>query len=318
MCTLIVLDRCVSDRPLVVAANRDEFLDRPAEGPALRSTRTGPIVAPLDLEAGGTWLGLSARGVFAGLTNLRAESVVSSEAGPDPLARRSRGEVVMAALESATTDEALQRISQLEEDSYNPFQLLVSDGRRCALVVYRGRPRVVELEPGVHVVGNVEDEGLVLSPASGSEARRPEGSIGESPGSPFQAGCDGRALGLDTAEPGRRKLTRVRERVEKLMTDPDRDLFEGLAGICREHVGGEGPSTSRASAVAAAGPPGASPFESTCVHVADRYGTRSSLLLELAIGSRESRLWTTDGPPCVRPFANRSSLLRELGLRPGV
>ena len=102
MCTLIVLDRCVSDRPLVVAANRDEFLDRPAEGPALRSTRTGPIVAPLDLEAGGTWLGLSARGVFAGLTNLRAESVVSSEAGPDPLARRSRGEVVMAALESAS------------------------------------------------------------------------------------------------------------------------------------------------------------------------------------------------------------------------
>ncbi len=79
MCTLIVLHRCVPGRPLVVAANRDEFLDRPAEEPTLRSTRTGPIVAPLDLEAGGTWVGVSARGVFAGLTNLRPAPEASEE-----------------------------------------------------------------------------------------------------------------------------------------------------------------------------------------------------------------------------------------------
>ena len=71
MCTLIVLHRCVTGRPLVVAANRDEFFARPAEGPAIRAARSGRILAPRDLEAGGSWVGLSERGVFAGLTNLR-------------------------------------------------------------------------------------------------------------------------------------------------------------------------------------------------------------------------------------------------------
>ena len=37
MCTLIALHRCYPDASLVVAANRDEYLDRPAEGPALRA-----------------------------------------------------------------------------------------------------------------------------------------------------------------------------------------------------------------------------------------------------------------------------------------
>ena len=83
MCTLIVLHRCVPGRPLVVAANRDEFLDRPAEGPALRSSRTGPIVAPRDLKAGGTWVGVSARGVFAGLTNLRPTTVPEDKTGEE-------------------------------------------------------------------------------------------------------------------------------------------------------------------------------------------------------------------------------------------
>ena len=79
MCTLIVLHRCVAGRPLVVAANRDEFLARPAEDIAIRPSRTGPILSPLDLEAGGTWLGLSQRGVFAGLTNLRPLAAASSD-----------------------------------------------------------------------------------------------------------------------------------------------------------------------------------------------------------------------------------------------
>ena len=96
-------------------------------------------------------------------------------------------------------------------------------------------------------------------------------------------------------------LARIRTRVEKLMTEPGRDHFEGLARICREHV--------------VDGLDEHSPFESTCVHVANRYGTRSSLLLELATEPAANRLWTTDGPPCERSYENRSSLLRELGVR---
>src|SRR5690606_22694460 len=104
---------------------------------------------------------------------------------------------------------------------------------------------------------------------------------------------------IDAEEPRAQKLLRIRGQVEKLLTEPGRDLFEGLARICREHVEADGLREPGFE------PDPRSPFESTCVHVADRYGTRSSLLLELAESLPTSRFWTTDGPPCRRPFENR-------------
>ena len=298
MCTLIVLHRCVPGKPLVVAANRDEFFARPAEPPAIRASRTGRIVAPRDLEAGGTWVGLSERGVFAGLTNLRPIAHgfgdLSAVGRPDgklggtsgaraATPARSRGEVVMAALEARTAAEAADSLSQLEDGLYNPFQLLISDVHSAHLLVYQDAPKSFPLEPGLHVVGNIIGG---TSCAIEQDAK------------PFP-GFEGIEGLIDTEEPRVQKLARIQSRVEKLLTEPGRDLFEGLARICREHVEPGGPE---------------SPFESTCVHVADRYGTRSSLLLELAEEVPTSRLWTTDGPPCRRPFENRSSLLRELGV----
>ena len=72
MCTL-ALFRDVSPRyPLVIAANRDEYLDRPALPPALLADPLG-VVAGSDLEAGGTWLGCRVEGgaLVAGLLNRR-------------------------------------------------------------------------------------------------------------------------------------------------------------------------------------------------------------------------------------------------------
>ena len=291
MCTLIVLHRCVPDRPLVVAANRDEFLDRPAEGMALRSSVTGPIVAPLDLEAGGTWVGLSARSVFVGLTNLRSTTTTMTLKSNKEL--RSRGDVVMMALEAESAENAIETLLDLEAETFNPFQLLVADGKDAWLLVYRGEARAVQLEPGPHIVGNVVDAKI--------EAALGASSMNDS--------------GILDSGPRARKLTRIRERVEKLMTEPGRDLFEGLAGICREHVDSD--LTGLVELEGRSEGDGRSPFESTCVHAADRYGTRSSLLLELSADPDANRLWTTDGPPCERPYENRSSLLKALGVRQG-
>ena len=90
MCTLIAIHRRVPGSPLVIAANRDEYLDRPSEGPRLRRVGDSWAVTPLDLRAGGSWLGVNARGVFAALTNVRTDA-------PDP-SRKSRGMVVMDVL----------------------------------------------------------------------------------------------------------------------------------------------------------------------------------------------------------------------------
>jgi uncharacterized protein with NRDE domain len=148
MCTLVALHRCVPDASLWIAANRDEYLDRPAEGPALREGRSGAVIAPLDRRAGGTWWGLNAAGVFAAVTNRPTLSL-------DPT-RRSRGQLVLDVLGARSAADAAEALSRLDPDAYNPFNLFVADGREAFAVVYESRPRLVALAPGVHVIGNAD------------------------------------------------------------------------------------------------------------------------------------------------------------------
>lgn len=152
MCTLIVLHRCFEAAPLVVAANRDEFFERPAEGPALRETAYGKLAAPRDERAGGTWLGLNEHGLFAAITNRRCES-------PDP-DRRSRGLIVMDALAAATARDAAEEIERLQTDAYNPFNLLLADRHTAHLFSYAGTPERIDLAPGPHVIGNLHPNEL--------------------------------------------------------------------------------------------------------------------------------------------------------------
>ena len=150
MCTLIALHSCVEGVGLVVAANRDEYFDRPSEGPALRTTPAGTIVAPLDVRAGGTWFGVNASRVFVALTNRPTET-------PDP-AMRSRGHVVTDALGGATALEAAEILSTIPAGQHNPFNAFVADGERAFTLVYEEKGELAELEPGAHVVGNADPD----------------------------------------------------------------------------------------------------------------------------------------------------------------
>jgi uncharacterized protein with NRDE domain len=150
MCTLVALHRCAPDASLWVAANRDEHLDRPAEGPALREGRTGVLVAPLDLRAGGTWWGLNANGVFAAITNRPAAQL-------DP-SRRSRGQLVLDALAVDSARAAAESLAPIGRDLYNPFNLFVADALEAFALVYDGAPRLVELAAGAHVIGNADPD----------------------------------------------------------------------------------------------------------------------------------------------------------------
>lgn len=150
MCTLILLHRLVPGAPLVIAANRDEYLDRPSEGPELRTTASGPVVAPRDLRAGGTWLGLNARGVFAAVTNLRGPE-------PDP-DLRSRGLLVMDALSASSAAESADALGGLGDRTYNPFNLLVADSQEAFLLTYQESASLRAIEPGVQVIGNTHPE----------------------------------------------------------------------------------------------------------------------------------------------------------------
>jgi uncharacterized protein with NRDE domain len=178
MCTLILLDRVVPGVPVVVAANRDEFYARPAAPPALfRSDEAGraSFVAPQDLEAGGTWMGVNEHGLFAGLTNRRNES-------PRP-ERRSRGLLVRDALGCRDARAALDGLGADPASAYNPFHLLVADGAHTALVSagadgFRAR----DLAPGIHVVGNGDPEDVT----SGKLGRIRSAAERVDPGAPWE------------------------------------------------------------------------------------------------------------------------------------
>ncbi|GIW72848.1 MAG: hypothetical protein KatS3mg102_2390 [Planctomycetota bacterium] len=149
MCTLIVANRLFERVALLVAANRDERLGRPAGPPALRQPAApgGPaILAPRDLQAGGTWLGVNAAGVFAAVVN-RAE--VPHEPG-----RRSRGLLVLDALGQRSAHQGAAQAAAWEASAHNGFCLLVADATQAWLVAGDGREQVQvqRLEPGWHVV----------------------------------------------------------------------------------------------------------------------------------------------------------------------
>jgi uncharacterized protein with NRDE domain len=100
-------------------------------------------------------MGLSARGVFAGLTNYHAPLPWY----PDP-GRRSRGEIVAAALAHPTAAASRAALAGLGAERWNPFHLLVADGASAFLWWYDGeRTALVDLAPGLHVVTERSPDG---------------------------------------------------------------------------------------------------------------------------------------------------------------
>jgi uncharacterized protein with NRDE domain len=151
MCTLVVVNGAVRGHAVVVAANRDEFLARPSSPPALHEPVGGQFsaglgwIAPLDRQAGGTWLGLNARGVFVGLVNRGTLTA----AGPV----RSRGLVVRDALQRGSAMEIAAALGELVQPPCNPFALVCADERDAFLSVHGADgPRCSRLGPGAHVV----------------------------------------------------------------------------------------------------------------------------------------------------------------------
>jgi uncharacterized protein with NRDE domain len=148
MCTLAIYFQATRDWPVVLAANRDEFLQRPAGDPTTLLERPH-VVGGKDLKAGGTWLGISEHGIVAGLLNRRAEN------GGNPDAR-SRGLLCLDALRRKTAREAAEFAGRERGSDYNPFNLLMVSRTEAFVAYNRGAAiEVVELKPGLHLLSNL-------------------------------------------------------------------------------------------------------------------------------------------------------------------
>lgn len=137
MCLIVLAYKVHPSYPLIVAANRDEFLERPS-AVAQFWPDAAHILAGRDLRAGGTWLGLTTGGRFAALTNhrdLRRPSV----SGP------SRGDLVRQALETG--------IDGVDTSVYEGFNLLY--GTVDELMYHSNVDGAHSiLEPGIHGLSN--------------------------------------------------------------------------------------------------------------------------------------------------------------------
>jgi uncharacterized protein with NRDE domain len=157
MCTLVVLHRCDPDIPLVVAANRDEWFVRQVGDFQVRSIGKRTVLAPKDLQAGGTWLGLNDKGLFAAITNRPGEK------NDD---RRSRGLLVLDALACNDIREAAQILEALPDGAYNGFNLFVGNVESAILATYDEKVSLKTCEAGPHVIGNSDPNGIATPKVS--------------------------------------------------------------------------------------------------------------------------------------------------------
>ena len=145
MCLVLLALRSHPDYQLIVAANRDEFYDRPT-APAGLWADCPSVLGGRDLQAGGTWLGVDRRGRFAAVTNYRQ----GERENPAP---RSRGLLVSEFLTGDSGGPEYMQQVRRDAGLYNGFNLIAGD--RSALFYFSNREgRLRMLEPGVYGLSN--------------------------------------------------------------------------------------------------------------------------------------------------------------------
>lgn len=144
MCLVLVAVDPHGEVPIVVAANRDERHERPADALGWWADRPG-ILAGRDRVAGGTWFGVGGDGRFA--------TVLNDHRVPAPVKAPSRGGLVPGFLESPHPTEWLHALAE-DRAGYAGFHLLVGGGaaglQYCASTATGPLP----LGPGLHTIDN--------------------------------------------------------------------------------------------------------------------------------------------------------------------
>src|SRR6516162_9898726 len=135
MCTLVILRRPDHRWPLLIGANRDEMIDRAWETPDRHWPDRPEVIAGLDRLAHGSWLGINDWGVAAAVLNRHGSL------GPAP-DRRSRGELVLEALDHADAAAAAEALLHLDPAAFRTFNLIIADERDGFWLRHSGGARI--------------------------------------------------------------------------------------------------------------------------------------------------------------------------------
>ena len=144
MCLIAFAYNVHSSYKLILAANRDEFYERPS-APADFWKVQPQVLAGRDLKEGGTWLGVTKKGKFAAITNYRDPASWKNDAP-------SRGKLVSRYISgSQDADYYLKKISS-KIDKYNGFNMLLGDHND--LFVFSNRGEKQKLKSGIYGLSN--------------------------------------------------------------------------------------------------------------------------------------------------------------------
>lgn len=146
MCLILFATDLHPDYPIILAANRDEFQERPTRQAGPWEELPG-LIAGKDLLSGGTWLGVTIDGRLSAVTNFREPGIFREGAS-------SRGLLVTDYLSSEATPKAyLERVSEKSSD-YNGFNLISFHNGEMAYFSNRGQGTPSRIEPGIHGLSN--------------------------------------------------------------------------------------------------------------------------------------------------------------------
>jgi len=145
MCLIIFLYDKHPDFRFILAANRDEFYDRPTS-PLAFWDDTPAVLAGRDLRGTGTWLGLAKNGGIAAITNFREPTLFKPDAP-------SRGLLVSDYLTGTKTPKIYLKQIKTIGHRYNGFNLLLGDSN--GLYYYSNKmDKIKELKPGLYGLSN--------------------------------------------------------------------------------------------------------------------------------------------------------------------
>ncbi len=147
MCLIVFANNVLNDYKLVFAANRDEFYNRSSEQADFWSDHPN-LLAGKDLQAGGTWLGITKEGRFAAITNFRDLKNIKDDAP-------SRGHLTLDFLVDSISPEDYYKKLKPILSSYNGFNLLL--GYVDQLYYFSNKTEGIQkLKPGIHGISNAQ------------------------------------------------------------------------------------------------------------------------------------------------------------------
>ena len=146
MCLLAIQYKLVPEAPILVAANREEFYERPSQPPSIQSGKPR-VLCGTDMQAGGTWLGVNQQGLVVAVANRRRATPTFPS--------RSRGVLCRELLKADSAVQARDMaMEELSTGKYDGANFVCVDPDSGWVVHSTDEIDAVEMHEGLNIIAN--------------------------------------------------------------------------------------------------------------------------------------------------------------------